>query len=514
MFETTIKKLVFFVAASAFALTPILAGGHGGGGHGVGGGHMGGGGSFGGGGHVSGGGSHFSGGHTSAAPSSGFRTGSSGAGISHGGASGASRAPSIGSAPSSGHSAGHSSGPAADSSNAGRPAIGGAGIGGLPMGGNSGFTQRHFSEATSPSSPNVIHSAGHHSAGTSTSINHSVSRPSSSTSTSASAGVRHGVGDFGNTGHSVSGFHHSNNNNWHNHPARQTSFFLGVGSPFGSYWGYPGYWNWPYYYSSYWSPWYCYGSYGSFGNGYASPGFGYQSVCSYNNAYSLPVTGVTTYSSGVAVPLAAQAVIDPNAQLPAPLAADQDTAALGDDFATLGEREFNAGRYDAAARNWRHALVDEPGNGGVMLLLAQALFATSKYDEAAGAVQLGMQMLPVEKWGTVVENYRELYPKIGDYTTQLRALEKARDQKADNPALRFLLGYHYGFLGYPKNALQQLDKCVELAPKDEISQKLQQRMKELLAQKAPASVPAPATPDKPAEKAPTTPPATAEKTTP
>ena len=146
-------------------------------------------------------------------------------------------------------------------------------------------------------------------------------------------------------------------------------------------------------------------------------------------------------------------MIDPNAvQPPSPLVADQDAAALGDDFATLGEQEFHAGRYDAAARNWRHALVDEPGNGGVMLLLAQALFATNKYDEAAGAVQLGMQMLPVEKWGTVVEHYRELYPKVGDYTAQLRALEKARDQKADDPALRFLLGYHYGFLGYPKNA--------------------------------------------------------------
>ena len=410
----------------------------------------------------------------------------------------------------------------------GRSSISSAGLGGTSLGGTShngtsGFAQRHFASGSSLSNSTVSHSAVHHTPMTGSTINHSVSRPSFSTSTGTNAGVHHGVGGFGNNGHNVSGFHHNGNNNWHNHPARQTSFFLGIGSPFGSYWGYPGYSNWPYYYSSYWSPWYRYGSYGGFGYGYASPGFGYQSVCSYNNAYYLPATGVTTYSNGVALPLADQAAIDPNAQPPSPLAADQDAAALGDDFATLGEQEFRAGRYDAAARNWRHALVDEPGNGGVMMLLAQALFATNKYDEAAGAVQLGMQMLPVEKWGTVVEHYRELYPKIGDYTTQLRALEKARDQKADDPALRFLLGYHYGFLGYPKNALQQLDKCVELAPKDEISQKLQQRMKELLTPKAPGPVPAPptpdkatsnATPDKPAETAPTTPTTTAEKTTP
>ncbi len=410
----------------------------------------------------------------------------------------------------------------------GRSSISGAGLGGTSLGGTShngtsGFTQRHFVSGSSLSNSTLSHSAVHHTPVTGSTINHSVSRPSIGTSTGTNAGVHHGMGGFGNNGQNISGFHHSNNNNWHNHPARRTSFFLGIGSPFGSYWGYPGYSNWPYYYSSYWSPWYRYGYYGSFGYGYASPGFGYQSVCTYNNAYYLPATVVTTYSSSVTVPLADQVAIDPNAQPASPLAADQDMAALGDDFATLGEQEFQAGKYDAAARNWRHALVDEPGNGGVMMLLAQALFATNKYDEAAGAVQLGMQMLPVEKWGTVVEHYRELYPKIGDYTTQLRALEKARDQKADDPALRFLLGYHYGFLGYPKNALQQLDKCVELAPKDEISQKLQQRMKELLAPKAPGPVPVPptlgkttsnATPDKPSETTPTTPTVTAEKTTP
>ena len=59
-------------------------------------------------------------------------------------------------------------------------------------------------------------------------------------------------------------------------------------------------------------------------------------------------------------------------------------------------------------------------------------------------------MLPEEKWGTVVIHYKELYPNIGDYTTQLRALEKARDTKPDVPALHFLLGYHFGYLELPQ----------------------------------------------------------------
>ena len=458
-------------------------------------------------------------------------SGSSSMGRSMSGAMSRPAAPSYGSH-SIGTSVGRSSGAVMHSPSMGHSVLGGAGLSGSSLGSHSGFAQRHFSGASSTSTSLASHTGANRSGATGSLVNHSVSRPSFGTTTGVNAGARHGVGGFGNNGHNIGGFNHGHNGNYYNHPSRQTSYFFGFGSPFGSYWGYPGYSNFPYYYSSYWSPWYRYGSfglgygyggYGYGGYGYGVPSFGYQSACTYNNAYYLPTTGVTTYSNGATVPLANQPGVDPNAQPPSPLAAEQDKAPAGDDFATLGEQEFHAGKYDAAVRNWRHALVDEPGNGGVMMLLAQALFATSQYDEAAGAVQLGMQMVPVEKWGTVVEHYRELYPKIGDYTTQLRALEKARDTKADDPALRFLLGYHYGFLGYPKNALQQLDKCVELAPKDEISQKLQQRMKELLAPKAPGPVPAPptpgnaasnATPDKPAEAAPTTPTVTAEKTTP
>jgi len=219
---------------------------------------------------------------------------------------------------------------------------------------------------------------------------------------------------------------------------------------------------------------------------------------------------VTTTYAGID-PAATLATSDPQAP-PSPLAADQDPAALGQDFATLGEQDFKAGRYAAAVRSWRHALVDEPGNGGLMMLIAQALFATGQYDEAAGAVQLGMQMLPVEKWGAVVEHYRELYPKIGDYTAQLRALEKSRNEKPDEPAVRFLLGYHYGFLGYPKDALKQLDKCVELAPKDELTQKLKERMQDLLN---PKPAPAKATLSTPADKPETTiPPSLTDKETP
>src|SRR5262249_22977970 len=83
---------------------------------------------------------------------------------------------------------------------------------------------------------------------------------------------------------------------------------------------------------------------------------------------------------------------------------------------------------------------------------------------------------------------------IQDYTDQLRALEKARDTKQDDPALRFLLGWHYGYLGYPKHSVRELDKAIELAPKDEVSKKLREVMAAKLGE-APAA--APMTSDKP-----------------
>ena len=37
------------------------------------------------------------------------------------------------------------------------------------------------------------------------------------------------------------------------------------------------------------------------------------------------------------------------------------------------------------------------------------MFQLGKYDEAAGAMEMGLSMLPEEKWNTVVSNYSQLY---------------------------------------------------------------------------------------------------------
>ena len=62
--------------------------------------------------------------------------------------------------------------------------------------------------------------------------------------------------------------------------------------------------------------------------------------------------------------------------------------------------------------------------------------------------------------------------KVGDYTRQLRALEKTIKENPDDPGTRFLLAFHYGYLGYPSQAVKQLDKVIKLQPVDKLAKDL------------------------------------------
>lgn len=85
---------------------------------------------------------------------------------------------------------------------------------------------------------------------------------------------------------------------------------------------------------------------------------------------------------------------------------------------------------------------------------------------------MAMGMLPADQWGVVVKNYTDLYPNIQKYTDQLRALEAARNSKPSEPALRFLLGFQYYYLGYSQEAVRELEKTLQLAPQDPVAQEL------------------------------------------
>jgi tetratricopeptide (TPR) repeat protein len=231
-------------------------------------------------------------------------------------------------------------------------------------------------------------------------------------------------------------------------------FGLGLGLGYGLYggyglgWGYGGYGG----YGSAWGLGYgAYGPYGGYGSAW---GLG-------NGAYG------GGYANGYPAYYNSTAYSNPSAaQIAQPQTPDTEQ------YVSTGEQAFGSGQYQTALRDWQHAIVDNPRNGGLMLMIAQAMFALGQYDQAAGAVQMGMQMLPEGDWGNVVKNYDQIYPNFQNYTDQVKTLEKARKTHPDDPAMRFLLGYHFGYLGYPKQAVRELDKALDLQPRDLGAQKL------------------------------------------
>ncbi len=166
---------------------------------------------------------------------------------------------------------------------------------------------------------------------------------------------------------------------------------------------------------------------------------------------------------------------------PPPSAGTAESAA---EFIEKGERAFKAGDYEAAVHEWRHAALDDPQNGVLMLKLGQALFATGQYHEAVFTLQVGMYQLPTADWGDVVKHYSGLYGNTHDYTNQLRALEEAIRIHDDDPALRFVAGFEFGYLGFVEQSLVQLDEAMMYEADDEMTDLLTNEMRLRLAKAA------------------------------
>jgi tetratricopeptide (TPR) repeat protein len=253
------------------------------------------------------------------------------------------------------------------------------------------------------------------------------------------------------------------NGKWNNYAG-----YGGYGRRYGGYSGYGGY-----------GLGYGYGVYGGLGFLPLLLGYGYGP--GYSNAYGPGVYGngfANDYDYNYPVVTGSVATAPP---MPAPTNS-------GIDYVTQGENNFRAGRYSDALNDFRHALIDEPSNAGAVMLLAQTLFQTGEFTPAAGATEMAMGVLPEDQWGAVVQNYKQLYGNYQDYTDQIKALERARDQNANDPALRFLLGFHFGYLGYPKQAVRELNQAVELEPRDPAAR----RLHDLFAQKIGAPMVGPA----------------------
>ena len=220
------------------------------------------------------------------------------------------------------------------------------------------------------------------------------------------------------------------------------------------------------------------------------PYFGYYPYCNsfYFGAYGCPSPYTPFAPVYVPVPVPSYAdenpyAVDNSVSFPAdngdytPPSGTTDPAAVSSEsFDQQGEYAFRARDYMAANRDWQHAVVDDPSNGALAMKLALAMFAVGKYREAAGTTQQVLMLLPQENWGQAVSDYKKLYANPKDYLDQLKSLAKAAADKPNDPALRFLLGFHYGYSGRVADAVRELNKLVQLEPKDQLGRKLRDLM--------------------------------------
>ena len=82
-----------------------------------------------------------------------------------------------------------------------------------------------------------------------------------------------------------------------------------------------------------------------------------------------------------------------------------------------------------------------------------------------------MGALPEDNRGGGAELHAALW-QHWRFTNELKSLEAAVKAKPDDPALRFLLGFQYGYLNYPKQAVDELGQAVELEGRDPAARKL------------------------------------------
>ncbi len=167
-----------------------------------------------------------------------------------------------------------------------------------------------------------------------------------------------------------------------------------------------------------------------------------------------------------APPLIARLPFDPASQIqPAPqLPPDQLLA--------FASRNFRQGNYRESLECISQIPVTAEKYPLAKLLESHAQFATGDFDGAAATLQFALESLPVQKWGLVLRSFGDYFPHVGQYTQQLRALEAEVTRNPRSPDGRFLLAYHYGYLGHRAEAIAELRQVLMLLPENVIAQTL------------------------------------------
>jgi hypothetical protein len=124
--------------------------------------------------------------------------------------------------------------------------------------------------------------------------------------------------------------------------------------------------------------------------------------------------------------------------------------------------------YLTALKDVDEAISHQPGDSALHEYRALVLFALGKYRDAAGVLHPVLASGP----GWDRETMIGLYAAEDSYLAQLGKLEQYVAVTSDEPAPRFLLGYHYLVGGELDRAASEFDEVIRLRPNDSTSSQL------------------------------------------
>jgi tetratricopeptide (TPR) repeat protein len=231
--------------------------------------------------------------------------------------------------------------------------------------------------------------------------------------------------------------------------------------------------------SAFRSPGYGYGGYGYPAYGYSSMGvydyFPTWGMSTYGAWGLAPVASTMLYSGYTnpyyqtvvaAQPAQTTTVYDYSQPINVTSAPPDPAAAQSTEQVFSAARDsFKAGDYQRALDQADQVLKQTPNAPVVHEFRALVLFALKRYDEAAAVAYAVLSAGPGWNWSTLVG----LYPDVGVYTNQLRALEAYAQSNPGSASPQFLLGYHYLVEGHNDAAAAQFEKVTRLQPDESLS---------------------------------------------
>ena len=127
---------------------------------------------------------------------------------------------------------------------------------------------------------------------------------------------------------------------------------------------------------------------------------------------------------------------------------DQQLSEIASNYFAEAREAFYAGDLKTAMEKIELAIKEMPSNSDLHQFRSLVLFSMKQYGQAAASAHVALTAGPGWNWDTL----KSLYPSADIYTARLRALEETRDQNKQDPAIRFLLAYHYLMLNHIESA--------------------------------------------------------------